>query len=87
MWHDKVSNVYFHLNLGCLNKFDPTLNAEEITMTNEMFYSISDVHFKHLALLGILKHIIGNKGKDMQVSTQTNCFFFPIKNFTRKGAG
>ena len=68
MWHDKVSNVYFHLNLGCLNKFDPTLNTEEITMTNEMFYSISDVHFKHLASLGILKHIIGNKGKDLQVT-------------------
>ena len=47
----------------------PDLPEEvEITMTNEMFYSISDVHFKHLASLGILKHIIGNKGKDLQVT-------------------
>ena len=69
MWHDKVANAYFHLKLECLKKFDPTINVEDITMTNEMFKNISDVYLAHLAQLGILKHIIGNKGKEIGVST------------------
>ena len=69
MWHDKVANAYFHLKLECLKKFDPTINVEDITMTNEMFRNISDVYLAHLAQLGILKHIIGNKGKEIGVST------------------
>ena len=69
MWHDKVANAYFHLKLECLKKFDPTINVEDIMMTNEMFRNISDVDLAHLAQLGILKHIIGNKGKEIGVST------------------
>ena len=69
MWHDKVANAYFHLKLECLKKFDPTINVEDITMTNEMFRNISDVYLAHLAQLGILKHITGNKGKEIGVST------------------
>ena len=38
-------------------------------MTNEMFRNISDVYLAHLAQLEILKHTIGNKGKEIWVST------------------
>ena len=68
MWHDKVANAYFHLKTTCLQKFDTNLKLEDITMTNEMFYSITDRHLKSLAEVGVLKYIIANKGSDVQVS-------------------
>ena len=68
MWHDKVANAYFHLKTTCLQKFDPNLKLEDITMTNEMFFSINDRHLQLLAEVGVLKYIIANKGADVQVS-------------------
>ena len=68
MWIDKVANVYFHLNTKCLKKFNPDLNLEKITMTDEMFYKMTDRHLKLLAEVGVLKYIIANKGADVQVS-------------------
>ena len=68
VWHDKVANAYFHLNTKCLQKFDPNLKLEDITMTNEMFYSITDGHLKLLAEVGVLKYIIANKGAQVEVS-------------------
>ena len=37
-------------------------------MTDEMFYSIYDVHLKHLIGLGILKNVIASKGKQVKVT-------------------
>ena len=68
MWVDQVKNIYFHLNLDCLKKFDPTLDISTVTMSDEMFYNITDQHLTHLGSLGILKHIISNKGKQVAVS-------------------
>ena len=74
MWIDKVANVYFHLNTKCLKKFDPNLNLEEITMNDEMFYKMTDRHLKLLAEAGVLKHIIANKGS--QVEQVSICHLF-----------
>ena len=74
MWIDKVANVYFHLNTKCLKKFDPNLNLEEITMNDEMFYKMTDRHLKLLAEVGVLKHIIANKGS--QVEQVSICHLF-----------
>ena len=68
MWVDQVKNIYFHLNLDCLKKSDPTLDISTVTMSDEMFYNITDQHLTHLGSLGILKHIISNKGKQVAVS-------------------
>ena len=68
MWIDEVKNVYFHLNLDCLKKLNPTFEVETLTRT-EMFTNISDLHISHLRNLGILEHIIAQKGKAVEVST------------------
>ena len=68
MWVDQVKNINFHLSLECLKKFDPTLDIVIITMSDEMFYNITDQHLTHLRSHGILKHIIANKGKQVVVS-------------------
>ena len=65
---DKVSNGYFHLNIACLQKFNLALKVEDLTMTNEMFCHISQVHMDHLRTLGFLQHIANNIEKNIQVS-------------------
>ena len=68
IWIDRVANIYFHLSLECLKKFDATFDETNLTMTDELFYNISNQHLQHLAGLGLLKHIIANKGKQLAVS-------------------
>ena len=80
MWIDKVANVYFHLNTKCLKKFDPNLKLEEITMNDEMFYKMTDRHLKLLAEVGVLKHIIANKGLQVeQVSIYLFIYLFILR--------
>ena len=68
MYKDRIANGYLHLDLKCLAYFDKNIKVEDIRITNEMFFNLTDGHFKVLADLGILKHIIANKGKDIEVS-------------------
>ena len=75
-WHDKIANGYFHLNMACLQKFNPTLKVEHFTMTNEMFCNISQVHMDHLERLGFLQHIAKKIENNLQVSKQS----WTIKN-------
>ena len=77
MYKDRVANGYLHLNLKCLENFDKNINIEDIRMTDEMFYNLTDPHFKVLADLGILKHIIANKCQEIQVSSH---FIIAAKN-------
>ena len=60
-WVDKIGNIYFHLNMACLQKFDPTLKEEH-------FCNISQAHLQLLRQLGFLEHIIKNIENDIQVS-------------------
>ena len=68
IWKDRIANGYLHLDLKCLKNFDKDVNLEECRMTDEMFTNLSDAHMKVLADMGILKHIIANKSKDIEVS-------------------
>ena len=68
IWINRVANIYFHLSLECLKKFDATFDETNLTMTDELFYNISNQQLQHLAGLGLLKHIIANKGKQLAVS-------------------
>ena len=68
IWKDRVANGYLHLDLKCLKNFDKNVKLEECRMTDEMFTNLSDAHMKVLADMGILKHIIENKAKDIEVS-------------------
>ena len=79
MWIDQVKNIYLHLSLECMKKFDPTMDIATVTMTDEMFQHISDQHLAHLGMLGLLKHLITNKRKQVGVSNIKT--FFPPKNF------
>ena len=67
-WIDRVANVYFYLNMTCLQKFDPTLKLEDITMTNEMFCHLSQLHVQHLRTNGFLQHVVKNIEDSIQVS-------------------
>ena len=69
IWHDKIGNAYFHLDVQCLQKFNPALKVEDLTMTNEMFCGITPLHMQHLRQLGFLQHIANNIEKNIQVSS------------------
>ena len=84
MWIDRVANGYLHLDLKCLENFDKDIAVEDIRMTDEMFYSISDAHLKLLADMGILKHIIANKGKELEVSTDYSYVTTRYTNFVHR---
>ena len=68
MWIDQVKNIYLHLSLECIKKFDPTMDIATVTMIDEMFQHISDQHLAHLGMLGLLKHVIANKRKQVGIS-------------------
>ena len=78
MYVDRVANIYLHLNLECLKKFDPTLDISTVTMSDDMFMNISDQHLAHLGTLGLLKHLIANKGK--QVGVSITCEVFAVSS-------
>ena len=80
MWIDQVKNIYLHLSLECMKKFDPTMDIATVTMTDEMFQHISDQHLAHLGMLRLLKHVIANKRKQVGVS-KIKFFFFKKFSF------
>ena len=82
IWVDRVANVYFHLSMTCLQKFDPTLKLEDLTMTNEMFCPLSEVHVQHLRQKGFLQHVIHNIENRIQVSA--NHYLSKLQAFVRE---
>ena len=54
-------NVHFHLKKTCLRGYDQAVEFKDITMTNEVFYKLSDEQMEVLHNEGILQHIIKNK--------------------------
>ena len=73
-WVDRVANVYFHLSMTCLQKFDPTLKLEDLTMTNEMFCHLSPVHIQHLRTCGFLQHVVNNIESNIQQLQQVSTY-------------
>ena len=69
IWHDKIGNAYFHLSLSCLTNHNKDIKVEDVTMTTEMFLSISQDHLRILAQNQLLQHIVANKEQDLQVRT------------------
>ena len=61
MYHDRIQNIYFHLNEQCLKNFDCRIDMKDITMTDELFCSVSVDHLHKLQSLGFLDYIIKNK--------------------------
>ena len=63
MWRDRISNVYFHLDIECLKNFDQSIKEEDITMKSDLFAKISDAHMDYLNAKGLLEHIVENTAK------------------------
>ena len=67
LWHDEIGNIYFHFKLDCLQNCNCEIKVESITMTNEVFLSISKCHMTLLWEKGLLDHTDNNIGEDIQV--------------------
>ena len=69
IWKDKIANAYCHLSQDCLQKHNPDARMEDITITDELFLNLSDAHMQYLGRIGMLQHIISNKTRQVQQST------------------
>ena len=57
-------NVYFHLDLKCLQKKYPQAVLEDIVAANDTMALLSDAHLMYLNSTGFLKTILENKRKE-----------------------
>ena len=78
MWVDRIANIYFHLELQCVQNFNKDLNLQDIRITQEEFAGLSDGHMQLLEQCGFLEHLIQLLESEIQVSSDSilliNCF-------------
>ena len=60
-WNHPEKQGYFHLDLGCLQKHDQTIEMRQATITDQMFMQLSQQQLQYLQNEGILEHITRNK--------------------------
>ena len=84
LWVDRIANIYFHLELQCLQNFNKDLNLQDIRITQEEFGALGEGHLQLLAQCGYLEHIIQLLEGEIQVhityrnSSVLNIFTFPF---------
>ena len=64
-WENRVmelrTNHHFHLNMGCLRRYDSTEEARNITMNDEVFMALDERQLHMLQDMGFLSHIAAKK--------------------------
>ena len=84
LWVDRVANIYFHLEMQCLQNFNKDLNLQDIRITQDEFAALGEGHLQLLEQCGFLEHIIKLLEAEIQVhityrkSSVLNIFTFPI---------
>ena len=84
LWVDRIANIYFHLELQCLQNFNKDLNLQDIRIMQEEFGALGEGHLQLLAQCGYLEHIIQLLEGEIQVhityrnSSVLNIFTFPF---------
>ena len=84
LWVDRIANIYFHLELQCLQNFNKDLNLQDIRITQEEFAALGEGHLQLLEQCGYLEHIIQLLEAEIQVhityrnSSVLNIFTFPF---------
>ena len=84
LWVDRIANIYFHLELQCLQNFNKDLNLQDIWITQEEFAALGEGHLQLLEQCGYLEHIIQLLEAEIQVhityrnSSVLNIFTFPF---------
>ena len=69
MWVDRIANIYFHLEMQCLQNFNKDLNLQDIQITQDEFAALGEGHLQLLEQCGFLEHIINLLEAEIQVSS------------------
>ena len=64
-WVHPEKNGYFHLEIKCLQMYDPTIELRQATITDDTFLRLSQQQLQFLAGNGLLEHVVSNKEKSM----------------------
>ena len=69
LWVDRIANIYFHLELQCLQNFNKDLNLQDIRITQDEFAALGEGHLQLLEQCGYLEHIIQLLEAEIQVKS------------------
>ena len=63
LWVDRIANIYFHLELQCVQNFNKDITLDDIRIMQDEFTKLSDNHLQLLEQCGFLEKIINHLGK------------------------
>ena len=55
---DRVANIYFHLQLQCVQKINKDITLDNVWITQEDFTGLKDAHLQFLEQCGLLENPI-----------------------------
>ena len=71
VWVDRIANIYFHLELQCVQNFNKDLNLEDLRITQEEFAALGDRHLELLGQCGYLEHLLKLIEAEIQVNSDS----------------
>ena len=60
LWVDRIANIYFHLELQCVQNFNKDISLDNIRITQDEFTKLNDNHLQLLEQCGFLEKIINH---------------------------
>ena len=71
LWVDRIANIYFHLELQCVQNFNKDITLDDIQITQDEFTKLSDNHLQLLEQCGFLEKIISHLEEEIQVHSNS----------------
>ena len=71
LWVDRIANIYFHLELQCVQNFNKDITLDDIRIMQDEFTKLSDNHLQLLEQCGFLEKIINHLEEEIQVRSDS----------------
>ena len=71
VWVDRVANIYFHLELQCVQNFNKDISLDDVRIMQEEFTKLTEAHLQLLEQCGLLETIIKLLEAEIQVSSDS----------------
>ena len=68
VWVDRAANIYFHLELQCVQNFNKDISLDDVRIMQEEFTKLTEAHLQLLEQCGLLETIINLLEAEIQVS-------------------
>ena len=68
VWVDRVANIYFHLELQCVQNFNKDISLDDVQIMQEEFTKLTEAQLQLLEQCGLLETIINLLEAEIKVS-------------------